>query len=28
MLSLGDEVNVELDSTDPVRGMIQVHLLQ
>jgi len=28
VLSLGDEVNVELDSTDPVRGMIQVHLLQ
>jgi len=27
VLSLGDEVTVELDSTDPVRGMIQVHLL-
>jgi len=28
VLSLGDEVTVELDATDPVRGMIQVHLLQ
>jgi len=26
-LSLGDELDVVLDSTDPVRGMIQVHLL-
>jgi len=27
VLSLGDEVTIELDATDPVRGMIQVHLL-
>jgi len=27
VLSLGDSLDVMLDSTDPVRGMIQVHLL-
>ena len=27
VLSLGDEVEIELDSTDPVRGMISVHLV-
>jgi len=26
-LSLGDQLEVMLDTTDPVRGMIQVHLL-